>query len=72
MLVTVRKGRVFGGWSYNDAQLRETLVEGLERREERLFETRTLWGKGLEDLSVEVEHYQTRQQISLNPTMHDT
>lgn len=53
------------GGTYNDAKLREPLVQLLESREERLLQSRTLGSKRLEDLTVEVENCKTREVTSV-------
>lgn len=47
-------------------------MELLEGWEEGLLQSRTLGSKRLEDLSVEIEHFNRRTSISLNPAMSCT
>lgn len=52
--------RGFNMWCkrpYNDAQVRELLVQSLEGRQESLLQAQTLGSKGLKNLAVDVEDY---------------
>lgn len=44
--------------TYHNAKGRESLMELLQSREESLFQGSTSWCKRLENLAVDVQHYE--------------